>query len=64
MEPTKLGVINGGKKEPCVYCGEDQHKVPLACPRISAIYIDTENGCVEGIEFREPPEAPPPPDAA
>ena len=63
-EPPKLGVIQGAKKEPCVYCGEDAHKVPLACPRIAFIHVDTETGCVDGIEFREPLDVPTPPAAA
>ena len=62
-EPPKLGVIQGARKEPCVYCGQDPHPVPLACPRIGAIYICTETGCVECIEFREPLDVPTPPAA-
>jgi hypothetical protein len=64
---TKLVSIDEERQkriEPCVYCGEEQHKVPLACPRIAAVYICTETGRVECIEFREPLDVPTPPAAA
>lgn len=52
-EPTdNIRMIKGGKKDPCVYCGEDQHKVVLGCPRIEAIVISSE-GCVAEIIFRD-----------
>jgi len=57
-EPTKFGVIHGDKKEPCLYCGEPEHSVPLACPRIESIYVSPQ-GNIECIEFRadwEPPK--------
>ena len=52
-----LEMIKGGKKEPCVYCGQDPHPVPLACPRIATLWIN-EEGYVEGIDFRDDWEEP------
>lgn len=43
--------VEGGKKDPCLYCGKPEHPVPLACPRISAIWID--DGNVSCIEFHD-----------
>ena len=58
-DPTKLGVIQGGRKEPCLYCGKAPHPTALACPRILAIDIDPELGVVVAITFRDMPEDPP-----
>lgn len=65
---AEIRSISGGKKTPCVYCGGDPHPVPLACPRIAEIHIDTETGCVNGLTFWgdyfNEGETPEPPDAA
>jgi hypothetical protein len=50
-EPPDLKVLKGGKKEPCVYCGEDPHPTILACPRIYSVVI-SEEGYVCEIVFR------------
>lgn len=47
---TTLEVLRGGKKEPCPYCGNDAHSVPLACPRISYITI-YDDGSEVDIHF-------------
>jgi hypothetical protein len=46
-----LEVIRGGKKEPCIYCGQDPHVGAIVCPRISAIWIDPDTGSLSGVEF-------------
>ena len=51
MSVTDLEVIRGEKKEKCLYCGEDEHPMPLACGRIAHITI--EDGQVVGISFWE-----------
>ena len=53
--------FNAKKKERdrCVYCGGEGHKVPLACPRIESIEIDTDTGCVCGIRFWPDDDEPP-----
>jgi hypothetical protein len=48
-----MGEVRDFPKNLCVYCGEAPHKVPLACPRIMMLHIDTETGCVSGITFWE-----------
>ncbi len=50
MKPD-LEMIRGGKKEPCVYCGEAPHPAPLACERIIRIEVSEETGSIIGIEF-------------
>jgi len=49
MEPVNLDAKRKEKNR-CVYCAADAHPVPLACPRIAMLYINSE-GYVEGIEF-------------
>lgn len=55
-----LEVVRGSRKEPCPYCGGEEHKVPLACPRIAGITVYEEADCYE-IHFwpagSEPPLA-------
>jgi hypothetical protein len=49
---TTLVLLEGGKKEPCPYCGEQPHVVPLRCPRISHIVPSASGEWME-IHFRE-----------
>ena len=49
---VELRSIEGGKKEPCPYCGHAEHPVPLACPRIKAVTIYEDGDCME-IEFHD-----------
>jgi hypothetical protein len=51
MTVVGMEVVRGDKKEPCLYCGQDEHKTPLACPRIAHVTI--EDGCISGISFWE-----------
>jgi hypothetical protein len=57
MEPVDLDAKRKEKNR-CVYCGGDPHVVPLACSRIATLYICTETGCVEAIDFRDDWEEP------
>lgn len=50
---TDLEVIRGEKKEPCLYCGGEQHRTQLACPRIAFVQVDPEYGVITGISFWE-----------
>lgn len=50
MDPIDLEVVRGSKKESCPYCGESEHKVPLACPRIRAVVLYDDSDAVE-IQF-------------
>lgn len=61
---TDLCVVRSERKEPCHYCGGDAHSVPLACPRIMAVEIDTEVGAICGITFWGDFFKETPPDAA
>lgn len=54
---AELRTIEGHKREPCAYCGQDPHPTPLACPRIKSITIYEGAECME-IEFRDPPPDP------
>jgi len=61
---AEIRSIDGGKKEPCLYCGKAPHPTPLACPRIAVVEVDPETACIVGISFwedffRESPEPPP-----
>jgi hypothetical protein len=51
MEVTDLEVIRSKKKEFCLYCGGEPHKVQLACPRIAHVEICPEHGVVTGLSF-------------
>ncbi len=42
-----LSLIKGGKKEPCAFCGEAPHGVPLLCPRIDYIVPYDDQSCME-----------------
>lgn len=48
---TDLEVIRTERKELCLYCGSDAHKVPLCCPRIAHVEICPEQGVVTGLSF-------------
>ena len=51
-KPVSLEVVRGNRKEPCLYCGKEEHPSPLACPRISCIFLSAD-GHIECIEFRD-----------
>lgn len=40
--PVDLGVVRGKKKEPCEYCGGEEHAAVFACPRIKSITYNNE----------------------
>lgn len=61
-KPINLESVRASKIEPCPYCGESPHKVPLACPRIAYIVAYEDNEQVE-IHFW-PDDEPVAPDAA
>jgi hypothetical protein len=55
-----LGDEREKRKEPCLYCGQEQHATQLACPRITAIEIDPELATIIRIEFYKPVAGPDP----
>ena len=34
---TDLEVVRAERKEPCPYCGKEEHVTPFACPSVSGI---------------------------
>ena len=50
---AEIRKIEGGKKEPCLYCGKGPHPTPLACPRIAVVEVDPETATITGISFWE-----------
>ena len=56
---VELRAIEGGKREPCLYCGATDHPAPFACPRVKAV-TSYGDGVIE-VELRDLPE---PEDAA
>lgn len=42
MTVKDLTVVRNERKELCEYCGEEAHKMPLSCPRITSITYDNE----------------------
>ena len=61
---AEIKAIQGGKRDPCIYCGKDAHPTPLACPRIAVIEVDPDTATITGISFwedffDEAPEKPP-----
>ena len=52
------------QRDQCLYCGNDGHKTPLACPRISGIEVDPDTGCLCGVNFWPEVEIDPKPPAA
>ena len=64
---AEITSIKGGKREPCLYCGGEPHRTPLACPRIAVVHVDPDTATVSAIEFHcgwKPDERPEPPTAA
>ena len=51
MTVVDMEVIRGEKKDPCPYCGEEEHKVPLACPRINGITLWGDPASPEAIDI-------------
>jgi hypothetical protein len=56
----ELRAIEGGRREPCLYCGAVDHPAVWACPRIHSITVYGDG--VYEVELRDPP--PEPEDAA
>lgn len=57
---AELRSIDGGKKEPCPWCGQDAHPVPLMCRRIAYVVMNRDEDVVEvhfWAEDDEPPDA-------
>ena len=46
-----LTVYKNEHAEPCIFCGDAAHSVPLMCPRIEGVDIDPNTGGVLGLHF-------------
>jgi len=52
--PVDLSVIRGERKERCMFCGQAEHFITLACPRVEAVELDFD-GSISAIRLRPPP---------
>lgn len=46
-KPIDLEVVRSERKEHCPFCGDEEHKVPLLCPRISGVTLSDDGSVVE-----------------
>ena len=52
--PVDLSVIRGERKERCMFCGQPEHFITLACPRVIGVELGFD-GSISAVRLQPIP---------
>jgi len=61
--PVDLSVIRDERKERCMFCGQAEHFITLACPRVIGVELDFD-GSISAVRLQPIPAVVDEPDDA